>query len=101
MRKKQDLLAVEESKWRQKGKAVWICEGDNNTKFFHKFAGYRNITNSIWEIKDPEGRLVTSIDDISEAGKSFFQAYLRIRRNAPSLKFKKKSISSLNPSQMI
>jgi hypothetical protein len=65
-------LLAEESKWRLKSRAIWIREGDNNTNFFHKFASYRRIVNSIWEIKNQNGHLVSSIEDIAEVGKGFF-----------------------------
>lgn len=49
--KKHDFLRKEESGWRQKSRAVWIKEEDSNTKFFHKFASFRKVSNSIWELR--------------------------------------------------
>ena len=36
--KREELLAKEEQLLRLKSIAIWIKEGDNNTKFFHNFA---------------------------------------------------------------
>jgi hypothetical protein len=38
LKKKQDLLLLEESRWRLKSQAIWLKEGDNNTKIFQRFA---------------------------------------------------------------
>ena len=32
------LVALEESFWRQKFRALYVKEGDNNTRFFHRLA---------------------------------------------------------------
>ena len=44
------LLANEEQAWRLKNIAVWIVKGDNNTKFFHRFASHRRNVNTIAKI---------------------------------------------------
>lgn len=34
LNKKNELLALEESKWRLKSKVFWLKKGDNDSKFF-------------------------------------------------------------------
>eukprot|EP00253_Pinus_taeda_P029310 PITA_29310 len=77
-RKKQQILKFEEISWRLKSCATWLREGDKNTKFFHHFANKRRATNSIWQIKNENGDLLHSQDDISnEVVKHFKNAYKR------------------------
>lgn len=50
------ILKDIEEKWRLKSRAIWLEVGDENSKFFQNYAkGMRN-TNTIWEMKEGDGR---------------------------------------------
>jgi hypothetical protein len=42
-------------------------------KFFHHFSNHRRNINSIWEIKDDEGNLVSTFQEKAEVGARFFE----------------------------
>lgn len=54
-RRHAHLLKVEETMWRQRSRALWLKEGDKNTKFFHGKAKQRGKTNKIKKLKNEEG----------------------------------------------
>ena len=45
------LAALEETFWRQKSRALFVKEGDNNTRFFHRLANSHRRTNHISSIE--------------------------------------------------
>ena len=47
----EHLTSLEEIFWRQKSKAFFIKEGDNNTQFFHRLANSHKRTNQIREVE--------------------------------------------------
>jgi hypothetical protein len=55
-----------------KSQAIWLSEGDNNTKFFNKYAAFRKNFNTIWELEGADGSKVSSFKDIASAGKNHF-----------------------------
>eukprot|EP00253_Pinus_taeda_P021713 PITA_21713 len=71
--RKNDLLLKEELSWRLKSRALWLKEGDRNSKFFHSFANARWKSISIWNIRDSGGNLLSSQEEIAKEATSFFQ----------------------------
>jgi hypothetical protein len=46
-RELEKTLLSEEIIWRQKSRALWLKEGDKNTKFFHRLANSRRKFNQV------------------------------------------------------
>ena len=51
-KKKEKLLDIEEKELRLKSKALWLEEGDKNSKCFHNYASHRRNINTISEINN-------------------------------------------------
>jgi hypothetical protein len=75
--KRRKLLADKEATWRLKSRAIWLENGDENTKFFHAYAKGRKATNTIWSLKDQEDRPVTSFEGLANMGKNHFQTLFK------------------------
>eukprot|EP00253_Pinus_taeda_P035654 PITA_35654 len=67
------ILLAKEEEWRLKSRAIWLKSRDENTSFFHNYAKGRKSTNTIWSLKDEEGRLVKTFTDLSGLGQRHFQ----------------------------
>jgi hypothetical protein len=50
-----ELLKRQETMWRQRSRAIWLKDGDRNTKFFHNKASQRSKVNEIKKLKDEDG----------------------------------------------
>eukprot|EP00253_Pinus_taeda_P007705 PITA_07705 len=67
------ILMDREEEWRLKSRAIWLKAGDENSKFFHNYAKGRRNANTIWKLKDSEGRVASSFEELSILGKNHFQ----------------------------
>lgn len=70
--KKEELLVQEEKEWRLKSRAIWLAHGDKNSKNFHNFASARRNMNTIWEIQDAQGLLISGTDQLKLEVVNFF-----------------------------
>ncbi|KAL0444623.1 UNVERIFIED_CONTAM: putative mitochondrial protein [Sesamum latifolium] len=69
----EGVLNDKATKWRQRGKAHWLAEGDRNTKFFHCKATSRMRRNQIFSLKDDSGIWREKPDEVQEIISSYFQ----------------------------
>jgi len=46
--KRSKILKDREETWRLRSIVIWLLEGDDNTKFYHKFVNGRKAINTIW-----------------------------------------------------
>ena len=56
-----------------KSRAIWLEQGDDNTKYFHQF--YRNHinTNAFWHLEYDHGILVFCFEDLEKRGVQHFK----------------------------
>jgi hypothetical protein len=71
-REHSDLLKKEETMWRQRSRAIWLKDGDKNTKFFHGKVGQRKRTNEIKKIKDENGRWWHGYDNVEHVFSKYY-----------------------------
>ena len=67
------LLHDEEVMWRQRSKALWLKDGDRNTKYFHAIASRRRIDNSIKKLETEEGRRIYKQEEFEAEIIGYFQ----------------------------
>ena len=67
------LLIKEEKMWKQRSRALWLQEGDQNTNFFHNRASHRYKRNRIEELKKEMGMACTDEEEISKILIDYYQ----------------------------
>lgn len=68
------LLVKEELMWKQRSRALWLQEGDKNSRFFHSRATHRYHRNKIIEIENSEGVVCLDEESISNTFIDYYQA---------------------------
>jgi hypothetical protein len=70
--KKRNILLEKEKEWRLKSRAIWLQAGDENSKFFHRYANGRKNINFVWKIDKGNNRWETNFKDIADEGVNYF-----------------------------
>jgi len=60
----ENLCKQEEIFWRQKSRVQWLKEGKRNTRFFHRSTIANRTQDIISSIKDEDGQIQQSHEDI-------------------------------------
>lgn len=68
-----ELIELEDLKWRHKSKFEWLQHGDKNSKFFHAAMNQRHKCNLITNIKDVEGVACSDQMEVEQAFVSYFK----------------------------
>ena len=69
-----ELLDRENDMWWQRSRALWMQQGDRNTKFFHSTASQRRQKNTIVGIQDEQGNWMESDEDIERIVLEYYQS---------------------------
>ncbi|KAL0355322.1 UNVERIFIED_CONTAM: putative mitochondrial protein [Sesamum radiatum] len=68
----EELLERVETMWKQRGKALWLKEGDRNISFFHATATERRQRQEIKKLKRSDGTIVEREYDIQQVILEYF-----------------------------
>jgi hypothetical protein len=72
----EKVILMDEICWRQKSRALWLREGDKNSKFFHCLASSHRNTNTIGKLLI-NGSSSTSQDEIRDHIAQFYEHLYR------------------------
>ncbi|XP_074342384.1 uncharacterized protein LOC141679922 [Apium graveolens] len=76
-----NLLEKQEIYWKQRAKQFWLREGDQNTRFFHKYAATRKRANTIQRIQNSEGEWKETIGEIQDVITEYFSGLFQSEGN--------------------
>ena len=68
-----EMVDKENRLWFQRAKVMWAKFGDRDSKFFHSHASQRKRKNLIRKLKDPNGQVVDTSEDIAECLVQYYQ----------------------------
>lgn len=79
---RSQILKEREESWCLRSRAIWLVEGDNNTKFYHKFANGRKAINTIWELQNAQGQMITEQQGLVSLANEHFKSIYKAPREA-------------------
>ena len=68
------LLIKEEKLWKQRSRTLWLCEGDQNTRFFDSHDSHRFLGNQIVELEDSASVVCSGEDEITNIFVNYYQS---------------------------
>ncbi|XP_074278207.1 uncharacterized protein LOC141601801 [Silene latifolia] len=74
------LLRQEEVFWRQRSRALWLREGDRNTKYFHRKARQRRKKNTITRVMGRNGTVCEGVEAVKSEAEGFFSSLFESAR---------------------
>ena len=69
-----DLLSKKEKMWKQRSRALWLHEGDDNTHYFHSQATHRFRQNKIDGMENSMGERCVDENGIANILVEFYQS---------------------------
>ena len=69
----EKVAHMEEVSWRQKSRVLWLKEGDNNTKFFHKMANFHRRYNYMERV-EVDGAVYEEAPEVREKVVQFYES---------------------------
>lgn len=70
---REKILKDRKESLRLRSRAIWMKEGDANTKFYHKFSSGRKAINTIWQLQNAQGQVVNTFQQLDELATSHFK----------------------------
>lgn len=67
-----NLLEKQDIYWKQRAKQFWLREGDQNTRFFHKYASTRRSSNQLVRVKGEYGNWRETKEEIQGVIEGYF-----------------------------
>lgn len=73
-KRQQQLVIMEEERWKQRAKQLWVQQGDKNTRFFHQMATIRKRKNMVQTITQGDVQII----EHRGKAKVFFQHFVKL-----------------------
>eukprot|EP00253_Pinus_taeda_P032708 PITA_32708 len=74
IKQRSQILKDREESWRLKSRATWLKEGDENTKFYHRFANGQKSINTIWKLQNDQEQKVNTSKELASLASTHFKS---------------------------